>query len=390
MPVNELSFEQSASILNAISEQATGVKSIAPLTTADFVTMGTTVLKTGYDNTLNAISQVLTRTIIGVRPYTRLLKGLKADNARWGNHVRKINYIDQPYVDDVGKVLVDGTAPDQYKVRNAKVVQTNFYGFNTDEDYVTVYQDQLDTAFRNPAEFGSFITGLMQNLSNKHEQRLEHIARLTLANFIGAKITADSDNVIHLLTEYNTETGLSLTSTTVMQPDNYKPFMQWVYGRIASLTSMMRNRSAKFHMNVSAGDIMRHTPYDKQVVFTLAKYKFSMEAMVLADTYHDNYLKMASTEAIDFWQDIDSPDTIKVTPNYIDADGKVVKASEAVEQADVFGVIFDEEACAYNERLYTMTPTPINARGRYYNIWYNNQSQWLNDLTENGVVLLMD
>ena len=70
---NALTFEQSASILNAVASQATGTAQITPLNTAQFVSLAQTTLKTGYDNVIGAISQVLSRTIFGIRPYTRKL-----------------------------------------------------------------------------------------------------------------------------------------------------------------------------------------------------------------------------------------------------------------------------------------------------------------------------
>ena len=91
---NSLTFEQSASILNAVASQATGTAQITPLNTAQFVSLAQTTLKTGYDNVIGAISQVLSRTIFGIRPYTRKLAGLNASAQRYGNHIRKINYVD--------------------------------------------------------------------------------------------------------------------------------------------------------------------------------------------------------------------------------------------------------------------------------------------------------
>ena len=62
-------------------------------------------------------------------------------------------------------------------------------------------------------------------------QAEENLARATVANFIGGKIASnaagvESGNIIHLLTEYNTETGQQLTKTTVKEPQNYPAFMQ--------------------------------------------------------------------------------------------------------------------------------------------------------------------
>ena len=44
---NELSFEQSASILNAVASQATGTAQITPQNTAQFVSRAQTTLRPG-------------------------------------------------------------------------------------------------------------------------------------------------------------------------------------------------------------------------------------------------------------------------------------------------------------------------------------------------------
>ena len=57
MAVNELGFNQLATILNQIQQQATGQSAPVATDTSSFVSVGQTVLKTGYDNMLNAIQQ---------------------------------------------------------------------------------------------------------------------------------------------------------------------------------------------------------------------------------------------------------------------------------------------------------------------------------------------
>lgn len=397
---NSLSFEQSSAILNAVASQATGAAQITPLNTAQFVTLANTVLATGYDNTINAISQVLSKTIFSIRPYTRKFAGLNADAIRYGNHVRKINYMDSDFVDDVGLgnagvggKIIDGQSIDQYTIRTPKVIQTNFYGINAVEDYVTILKDQLDTAFSSADEFGRFIAGVMSNMSDKHEQKHENTARLTIANAIGAKVKADSGNVIHLLTEYNTATGLNLTSTTVYQPANFKPFMQWVYARVGTLSSMLTERSVKYHMNFTGKPIPRHTPQNKQKVYLHAPARYQTEAMVLADTYHDTYLRFADVETVNYWQAINDPDSIQVWPCYINAAGEVVETQTSDDPTivnNIFGIIFDEEAAGYTTINTSLDVSPYNARGRYYNLWYKFHDRWWLDLTENFVVLLLD
>lgn len=391
MAVNDLTFNQLATLLNSIQEQATGKSGIVATNTNEFVTIGQMVLKTGYDTTLNAISQVLTRTLFSTRPYSAKFKGLQVSQQRFGNITRKLSIADKDFTDDDRQKLVEDGAIDQYIVSKPNVLELNFYGANVYQKHITIFKDQLDQAFNNPAEFGSFISMVMQNIADQMEQARENLARMTVANFIAGKVESDPDNVIHLLTEYNAITGLTLTKADIFKPENYKDFMQWVNARVSELTSLMTERSQKFHVNIVGKEITRHTPMGKMKVYLHAPYKYGTESRVLADTFHDNYLKLADAEVVNFWQSIDTPDRVNVKSTYlVAADGTLATTVAAVETTDVFGVIFDEEALGYTLVNQWSSPTPFNARGGYSNIFWHETARYWTDYTENGIVLLMD
>lgn len=392
MAVNDLTFNQLSMVLNSIVQQATGQQAQQVTNTAEFVSVAQTALKTGYDPVLQAISQVLSRTIFSIRPYTRKFGGLMVSNQQFGNIVRKLNIADKDWEEDSRFGLTDQNSVDMYKVNKPSILQTNFYGANVFEKSLTIFKDQLDCAFSNPDEFGRFVSMTMTNASDMIEQAHENLARATLANFIGGKISGDTASVIHLLTEYNTITGLTppLTAETVYQPANFKSFMQWVYSRVASLSSLMTERTQKFHINVTGKEISRHTPVNKQKVYLYAPARYQTETMVLADVYHDNFLRMADNETINFWQSIDKPDEINVQPVYLQADGTLKSDDSPVNQKGIFGVMFDEEAAGYTVVNQWSAPTPFNSKGGYSNIFWHFTDRYWNDFTENGIVLLLD
>lgn len=392
MAVNDLTFNQLSMVLNSIVQQATGQQAQQATNTAEFVSVAQTALKTGYDPVLQAISQVLSRTIFSIRPYTRKFGGLMVSNQQFGNIVRKLNIADKDWEEDSRLELIDQNSVDMYKVNKPSILQTNFYGANVFEKSLTIFKDQLDCAFSNPDEFGRFVSMTMTNASDMIEQAHENLARATLANFIGGKISGDTASVIHLLTEYNTITGLKppLTAETVYQPANFKPFMQWVYSRVASLSSLMTERTQKFHINVTGKEISRHTPVNKQKVYLYAPARYQTETMVLADVYHDNFLRMADNETVNFWQSIDKPDEINVQPVYLQADGTLKSDDTPLNQKGIFGVMFDEEAAGYTVVNQWSAPTPFNSKGGYSNIFWHFTDRYWNDFTENGIVLLLD
>lgn len=392
MAMNDMTIEQASTILNAVINQATGAnKTLTNVDTKSLISVAQTVLKTGYDPMTAAISQVLSRTIFSVRPYSKKFKGLEVSAQRWGNHVRKLQMIDDGFEDDERLSLVDGQSIDMYKVKKPKPLQTNFYGEITYQKHITLYKDQLDTAFSSIGEFSSFISMVLQNQSDQIAQSDEAFDRSAIANFIAGKYVGDTDSVIHLVTEYNTYAGTSYTSTTIKDPTAYEPFIKWVFGRIKTLSGYMGERSELYHMNITNKAIKRHTPANRMKIYLYAPIMNDITASVLSDIYNDKLLKMADHENVNYWQDIAVPDKIKVTPTYMDTtDGTLIVANSPVTVENIFGVIFDEESIGVNSCNQWSERTPMNAAGGYTNIYNHWTRRYWNDFTENGVLLLMD
>lgn len=400
MAINQLGFEQAATLIAALHTQVTGQASIAPTDTASFVSMAQATLRAGYEPVLNAIGQVLGRTLIAVRPYSRKFKGLEMSSERWGGITRKINFGEKaldPYValdpDAIGDPtfsLSDGASIDQYVVKKPEVLQTVYVGQNVYESSYTIFTKQLDTAFSSPAEFGAFMSGLMTHFSNEREQYLESLSRAILCNMIGAKKVLDSAGVdlqiIDLLAEYNTATGLSLTATSVREPDNYPAFAKWAYAYIQHVSEMFTERTEMFQRPLTSYHIMRHTPKADQRLFMDADFLAHMTAEVLADTYHDNFLRYSEVEAVNFWQAAKDPNEVNVTPVYLNADCEFVNATDPVLVEGIVGVLMDRDAAGYNLADDDLVASPYNAKGQYYNLYNHVRIQLQNDLTEKAVV----
>lgn len=400
MASNGLSYNAIGTLVNSIVTQATGKAVITPITESDFITVANVALQAGYDNLMGAISQTLSKTIISNRPYTRKFKGLEADNIRWGNHVRKINYVDRQWEDGSRLPLTNGVPVDEQAPTLDDVLQTNFYSQNDYEIPWTLFSNQLDVAFSSREEFGAFITGKLQNISDMVEQNHETMARACIANLIGGIIDINNSyQIVHLVTEYNTFCGFSPAKTLQELRDSgeYPAFIKWVYGRFAEVSAMLTERTTLYHQNVTAfglssldKTIARHTPYQDQLVYIYSGEKFQMEARVLADTFHDNYLKMADTETLNFWQSSQARDTVNVEPVYIDNTGSLVTNGAAVNQANVFGLIMDREAAGYTICNQRTTSAAYNGKGEFQNFWMKFTDRYWNDFTENAVLFIMD
>lgn len=401
MSVNTLTFQQSSAVLNDLVKQATG-RSAVINTEADFISVAQTALTLGKDVIFNELSNVLARTIFSIRPYSASMRGLQKDLPQWGAYMRKFNIVASDWKDDDAykyPVTFDATqnpptgnglSVDHWIINKRDFIQTNFLGQSVFSDHYTVFEDQLETAFRSSSEFGQFLSMITTDMSNKVELAKENMSRGLVANFIGGLIAENNaTRNIHLLTEYNALTGLSLTAVTVYQPENYGAFMKWVYARIASVASLFKEMSTRYQTTISGKPVPRHTPYNRQKMYMLGQDRYQLDARVLADTFHDNYLKYADVETINFWQGIDTPDKIMVTPTYTNTSG-VATTGDAVNKSGVFALLFDEDAMGWAMIHEKVIPTPINARGEYRNMWYHMRLRCFSDNTEKGVVFLLD
>lgn len=390
MSVNTMATEDVYQLINALHSQATGVDGITPTTPADFISVATTTLQAGTDSVYNALMQTIGRTIFSSRPYAAKFGGIQADATRWGGITRKVSIADRDAAAEMAYHPTDGTAVDQWTIRKSNVLETRYYGTDVYQDWYTTFQDQLVNAFRSPEQLGSFVALQAQEMSNKWEQYREELVRQMLTNFIAAKVD-DGNDVIHLLTEYNTKTGLSLTAIDVYQPGNIEPFFRWVRARINQLSRKMTERSTKFQMNISGKAISRHTPVENQKIYLSADALDIIDAMVNTVTFHNEPLAYADVEGVSYWQAIDNPDSISLTPvSMSPLSGGVIPGESAVTLNNVFGVIFDQDAMVYNLRDWIMTNTPLNARGLYWNTFLTVNIQLCTDFTEKGIVLLLD
>lgn len=391
MAVNNMTVEQAYQLVSSLHEMATGEKTVTPTDLSSFISVAQSTLAAGYDNVLSAISQVVGRTLIAVRPYSRKFSGLEVTTEQWGGIIRKLSFLDEDPEENKVYALTDGQSIDMYEVNKPHVIELNYVGSDVWSKHFTIFRDQLNEAFHGPAELGSFMTGLMTHFSNLREQWREEMARACLCNFIAGKVSYNDSSTIHLLTEYNTVTGASpaYTTTTIRDPQVWPAFCKWMYGRVADLTDMMTERSELFQAPITGARIVRHTPLEMQRCYMMSEFLNSMRAEVLADTYHDSFLTYSDVEAVNYWQAIDSPDEIQVTPVVIDSSGQISTAT-AQTLTDVIGVIFDRDAVGYNIYEDNMFTSPFNVRGEFYNVYNNIKIRYQNDFSEKGIVLILD
>lgn len=401
-------------LINLMVKEATGqdatIQAVDPST---FVSVGETILNTGYENTLNAISMVLGRTMMAVRPYKAKLYLINALNSGlYANRIRKISYYareaeasgafnTQLYTNhamgyDNGNNAGSSTA--SMWVQNQPVpLELNFAGSSTWQDSTTVYEWQLQQAFRDESSFGSFVAGILTEKGNDIESQKEAFNRVTMLNFMAGiyDLNAVTGGAINLTAAYNAKFGTSKLTNDLLTTD-FKDFLEFFVSTVKTISDTLTNRSKKYHWSPAkvidgvSYVLLRHTPKAKQRFLLNAEFWRDAESRVMPEIFNEQYLDINNFEAIEYWQNEFEPTKISVTPAIPDiSDPTEQTAGSAVTLSYVLGLIYDEDALLTDYQLDTVNTTPLEARKGYRNTWYTFRKNAINDFTENGVLLYM-
>lgn len=383
-------------LMNAVVSQATGRTDLAVVDTTTFASVGEIVLRTGTENTLNAISTVIGKTIFSVRPYKGKLESLRVAQQRWGGQVRKIiNLYDEAEKSDdwntdlAQNALDDGNSVDMYKIRKPKALQLNFYGTKVLQKHITRFRDQLSLAFHSEDEFIRFIDSVMVEFSNEIELLNEAESRTTLLNFM-AGISSMGLTEVDLVAEYNNEYGTQYTRAQLLST-HIESFMKFVAAEIKIYSSRLTDMSTLYHANLTGyNKIMRHTPKERQKMVMYEPIFIKTQAEVYSGLFNPEYLDIGSFEGVNYWQSQSTPTAINVKPNILDvATGASKDANTAVSLDYVLGILFDEEACGVMPQFDYSSTTPFNSAGGYYNMYMHWRFNSYCDYTENAVLFVL-
>ena len=116
------------------------------------------------------------------------------------------------------------------------------------------------------------------------------------------------------------------------------------------------------------------------------------EAQVFPTIFNDRYLKIDNYEGVNYWQSIDTPESVKIKcaiPDVTNSNGGLQMASAEVDLPYVVGCLYDRDALMTQFYLESSAVTPLEARKRFYNTWWTFARNAINDATENFVLFYM-
>lgn len=387
-----LTATQIYSIVNEVAKQAMGSKAITAVDNRGLVALGRTVLGSNEtkNNFINALTDRIGRTIVSFRAYHSHFPDFERDSIEWGNILQKLKVGMPDAEEDQSFNLIDGSSVDQYKINKAKTNQLLFTTETPWQTHITVHLDELEKAFVDSTAMGTFISGMFGEVQNRIELAMENLSMTCVNNYIGevyARRTLRPNRVINLLTEYKDKTGVDHT-TEPLNALNDEEFLKYVVRRINSISTTMEYMTLNTYNDEttgidtnSTGVYTRHTPKSEQRMMLYIDLVNSLRTNINSKAFNMEQVAIdIPFKTVPFWQSLNTPTDINID---------VASSGDKTSVSLVMGIMYDREAMGTFKKKYTSLTTPINAAGKYYNVFYHMITMYFNDLSENAVVFLL-
>lgn len=410
-------------LINAMADEMFGANaSITATDISSFASVGESILASGTENVINTLALVSSRDLVAIRPYKAKFRIINAlDSGMFSNRVRKISYYAKYAVPtgasntqlfaenlamdaDNGVHYDSSTPPVQMStesmwLQSTPVVWQSYFGGGIEWQYpYTIYENQLKQAFRSPEEWTQFLNGFLVSCANDIESEKEAFSRMVVLNAIAgvADLTADMpESFMNMTTVANNYWGTSYTTAQILQ-SHFSEFLGVFVATVKTVSDMMENRSTLYHwspaktVNGVSYVLPRQTKKEDQRMMMVSRFWNDAEATVMPAIFNDQYLKLDNFEKVDYWQNINDPYAVSVTPAIPDTSDPTQQiAGSAVSLSTVLGILFDKDAMMVDFHLEDVASSPLEARKHYRTIWNTINKNPINDFTENMVVFYM-
>lgn len=412
-------------IMTSLVRQATGQKQLTVTDTSSYISAMETVMATGKENVLNSLSILIGRTMVAARTYKAKLALMNAiDTGTYTNRLRKISfYARDPkpsgwFNTDLFTNLANGftagenkdgngdpqSTKSQYEQVQPLVLEASFGGCTTWQHAITMYENQIDVAFRDPAELAQFVAGIMTEHGNDIESTREAFNRMILITKIGQCYLYDKgagwtkDQARNLTALYNTYFGTAYTSAQ-LRSTYLKSFLEFMVSTIKQDISYISERTANHHLPMTKTvdgvnySILRHVDRDRSRLYLYEPLFRKAEALVMPEIFNPQYLDIEKQyEGVDFWQtnqtEADRPKVSVKVPFYNKSTG-VQDASGAIELPYVVGLLTDVDGMMSDMELQTALTSPVEARKGYRTTWLTFAMNGITDPTETAIMYYM-
>lgn len=400
--LTNVTIEAVSQVLGADYMTADDDGTIVALDNAKLVDIGTSIenMESGVENFTKALIDQLAKIYIISDRYKADLPDIFVDSFEWGGFVECVQFNLSKVINDPMFSLVDGQsyATEEHTFYKPSVNVKIFQERKAIALPWSIAREQVMTAFKSIDELNSFVSGIQVNVENTTDIILEVYAHMLLSTAVAISDKATNTSV-HLITEYNAETGETETSPTVLLQD--EAFLAWVSRRIKDIRRNISKMTAAFN----DGTVPTFTPAGRDKMVLIGKFVDAIKFNLRADTYHEDLVGFGDYKELAFWQghylegdDTQSPaipdtdftfDNVTLIDIAADSTGKLGIGKNEVKIDNVVGLIYDQRAiglCPYRVKV----TSNYTASADFTTYWKHLLLNYIVNSSFNMVALIMD
>ena len=362
-------------LVNAVNKQAFGQTALTVADTTGLISLGNTVLSSSSNTEafINTLAQRIGKTILRHRSYRNKLGDMVINDFQYGAILQKIKVEMPEAEEDEMYDLTDGASVDHYKVAKPDVRQKLFVTRTPYQFHITIQRSTLKEAFISAEAMASFVGVVMGEVQNAIECSLENLSRCTLAT--GIAEANGTSREIALVSNYNSDTGSSLTAVTALYDEK---FLAYCVARL----NTMRDNFADMSTMWNDGTVKSFTPDADVRLRIISPFIRRMETVVQYKAFHEDLVKANGiVTSLNFWQAEQSPFDVNI---------KRPSDSVATTVNNVVAIMHDRDAMGVYKKDEEVATTPVNAAGLYYNTYWHERQLRFIDKSENLVTFTLN
>ena len=392
-----MKVNQIYSLLNDLNHQMFGADALTVKDLSGIISMGKAlqISSETTDKFINKLVDRIGKTVIRTLDLELDYPNLYMDSYSFGCVLQKItvNPFDAIQSSEWNVGANDFTPTMLDVAKPQKIFVTYFHDIDTFKYKVTIAEDLLWSAFTSEQMMNEFITAIINSLSDSVTISVNNMARTAVNNFIGEKILA-GNGVVDLLAGYNALLGAG-NEITADEAMHNKEFFRYASTVIRRYVKYLDQPSELYNVGDGSGNgILRATSRDNMHVLMLSDMAAGFDAYLYGDSLTgDKFYDMPLYTEVAYWQGNHSAngDNLFAVNSAIDivpsSQESVATAGERAEihQTGIVCVLADRQAIAIGLNKYR-SGAFRNDIDDYYTISQTISTQYINDMSENGIV----
>ena len=372
-------------LLNSINAQMWGASAITTNDLTGLISLGKSLSldQNSADAYLGKLVDRIGKTVIRTLDVELEYPNLFVNEYQFGCMLQKVNIKPFTVIENsdynIGNNNFTPTFADVYK---PDIDVKYFTDSQTFAIRVSIPEDLFFSAFLSETAMNTFINGIMETMTDNMVMYINNLSRTAVNNFIAEKIK-NNNGVVNILGLYNAgKTGDDVLAAADALYS--KDFLRFAGMIIRNYIGYLGEPSKLYNVD----GMLRVTQRDNMHIIMLRDFASAFETMYFAETFKDITNLPMYTE-INHWQGSGN-----TTPTFANNSkiniipSSASNGDPALEQDGIIAVFADRQAIAVglNKRRVGKFANDIDG---YVNTKSSATIQYINDLSENGVVFII-